>query len=224
MAFIVAIDGPGGSGKGTITKIISKKLGLVNIDTGAMYRCVTLKCLENNINEKQVEEIEKILEMIKIEIKRNGEEQKIYLNGEDVSEKIRTFEVDNLVAEIATVKCVREKLTNFQRKMGASQNIIMEGRDIGTAVFPNADIKIYLDASLEERAMRRYKQNIEKGIKCEYQDVLNNIAKRQELTENREIAPLRKAEDAIYIDTSDMQIEQVVEKIIKSIEEKGYKG
>ncbi len=220
MSFIVAIDGPAGSGKGTVTKLVGEKFNLINIDTGAMYRCVTLACLEKNITCEQLEKIEKVLENIDIKLKRIDGNQIVLLNGKDVTSKIRTTEVDDAVAKFSAIKIVRDKITPLQREMGKENNIIMEGRDIGTVVFPNADIKIFMDCSLEERAKRRYKQNIEKGIECTYEEIFNSIKERHILETQREIAPFVKAEDAIYIDSTDMTIEEVVEKICKIIEEK----
>lgn len=220
MGFIVAIDGPAGSGKGTITKIVAEKCNLVSIDTGAMYRCVALDCLNKNITPEETDKIEKILEEIKIELIRNGETQEVWLNGEDVSEEIRTTKVDDVVAKFSAIKCVRDKVTPMQRKMGENQDIIMEGRDIGTVVFPNADVKIFLECSVEERANRRYKQNIEKGIKCTYEEILESIKERNKLETEREIAPLVKADDAILVDSTKMSIDEVVEEIIKIIDEK----
>ena len=220
MSFIVAIDGPAGTGKGTITKLISEELGLINIDTGAMYRCVALEAIRNNINETQVEEVEKILKNIRIEFKRELGNIIVFLNGENVSMEIRTPEVNACVAKFAALKCVRDKMTPLQQEMGKLGNIIMEGRDIGTAVFPNADVKIYLDASVEERANRRYKQNTEKGINQSYEEVLESIKQRHILETTREINPLRKAEDAILVDTTSLSIQEVKEKVINIIKEK----
>lgn len=222
MAFVVAIDGPAGTGKGTVTKIISKNLGLVNIDTGAMYRCVTLEALRKSIEPVECDELLEILENIDIQLKQNCETQEVWLNGENVSNQIRTPEVDKEVAKFAALKCVRDKMTPLQRKMSENGNIIMEGRDIGTAVFPDADVKIYLDCSVEERANRRYKQNLEKGISCTYNEVLESIKQRHKLETEREINPLRKAEDAILVDSTNLTIEEVVEKIEKIIREAGY--
>lgn len=219
MAFIVAIDGPAGTGKGTVTKIISKDMGLVNIDTGAMYRCVTLAALRNNIEPVNSDELAKVLENIDIQLKKNGEIQEVWLNGENVSDKIRTPEIDSWVAKFAALKIVRDKMTPLQRKMGENDNIIMEGRDIGTAVFPDADVKIYLDASVEERARRRYKQDLEKGMEVTYEEVLESIKQRHKLETEREIAPLVQADDAVLVDSTNLSIEEVVaeiEKIIKS--------
>lgn len=217
MGFVVAIDGPAGSGKGTVTKIVGEKLGLVYIDTGAMYRCVALKALRNKINSTETEKIEEFLKDIKIEIKREGQTQIIFLDGEDVSNQIRTPMIDDCVAKFAALACVRNKVTPLQRKMGETQDIIMEGRDIGTTVFPNADVKIYLDASVEERANRRYKQDIEKGMQVSYGEILESIKQRHKLETEREISPLVQAEDAIYIDSSNMTIEEVVNKVIEII-------
>ena len=220
MGFIVAVDGTAGSGKGTITKIIAKKLNLVSIDTGAMYRCVALECINQGIEYTEIEKIKKILENINIELRKENENQLVFLNGKDVTEDIRTPEVDSQVAKFAAVKEVREKITPIQRKMGENNNIIMEGRDIGTVVFPNADVKVFLDCSVEERAMRRYKQDLEKGIQTTYEEVLASIKERHRLETEREIAPLTKAPDAVYIDSTGMSIDEEAEAVIKVINEK----
>ena len=220
MGFVVAIDGPAGSGKGTITEIIAKKRNLVAIDTGAMYRCVALDCINNGIGAENIEGIERILDNIKIELIKNDGEQKVFLNGNDVSREIRETRVDEVVAKFAAVKQIRDKVTPMQRKMGETQNIIMEGRDIGTVVFPNADVKIFLDCSVEERARRRYKQNIEKGIQTTYEEVLEIIKERHKLETERDIAPFVKPEDAITVDSTNMTIDEVVEECLKIIDEK----
>ncbi len=220
MGFIVAVDGTAGSGKGTITKIIAKKLNLVSIDTGAMYRCVALECINQGIEYTEIEEIKKVLENISIELRKENENQLVFLNGKDVTEDIRTPEVDSQVAKFAAIKEVREKITPMQRKMGENNDIIMEGRDIGTVVFPNADAKVFLDCSVEERAMRRYKQDLEKGIQTTYDEVLASIKERHRLETEREIAPLTKAPDAVYIDSTGMTIEEEVDAVIKVINEK----
>ena len=220
MGFIVAIDGPAGSGKGTITKLIAEKRNLVSIDTGAMYRCVALDCLNNEIDSTNLEDIEKILEKIQIELVKIDGEQKVFLNGKDVSREIREPKVDDVVARYAAIKQIRDKVTPMQRKMGETQNIIMEGRDIGTVVFPNADVKIFLDCSVEERARRRYKQDLEKGIETTYEEVLESIKERHRLETERDIAPFVKAEDAIVVDSTKLSIDEVVEDILKIIDEK----
>lgn len=215
---IVAIDGPAGSGKGTITKIVGEKLNLINIDTGAMYRCVTLACLREGITEKELDKIQNVLDNIKITFKKENDKQKVFLNGEDVSEDIRAIDVDNNVAKFAAIKSVRDKMTPLQREMGKNSNIIMEGRDIGTVVFPDADVKIFLECSVEERARRRYKQNIENGINVTYEEVLEAIKERHKLETQRDIAPFVKAEDAVCINNTVMSIDEVVSKIIEVIE------
>lgn len=220
MSFVVAIDGPAGTGKGTITKLIAEELNLINIDTGAMYRCVALKALENNVSYTEVDKVEELLKDIKIEFKRENGNIIVFLNEKNVTEKIRTPEINACVAKFAALKCVRDKMTPLQQDMVNLGNIIMEGRDIGTAVFPNADIKIYLYASVEERANRRYKQNLEKGIEQSYEEVLESIKQRHILETTREINPLRKAEDAILVDTTFLTIQEVKEKLINIIKEK----
>lgn len=220
MGFIVAIDGVAGSGKGTLTKIIAERLNLISVDTGAMYRCVTLECLNKNIQYTEIEKIKQVLENIDIQFKKENGQQVVFLNGQDVTKEIRTTRVDSQVAKFAAIKEVRDKVTPIQRKMGENNDIIMEGRDIGTVVFPNADVKIFLDCSIEERARRRYKQNLEKGIESTYEEVLESIKERHRLETERDIAPLIQAPDAMYIDSTNLTIEEEVETIIKIISEK----
>ena len=207
-----------GSGKGTITKLVGERLGLINIDTGATFRAVTLAMIRQNIKTDETKKIEKLLENIKIEFKKDGDEQKVFLDGEDVSLQIREKPVNDFVSEVSTLKIVRDKLLKLQRKIAEGKNVIMEGRDIGTAVFPNANVKIYLDATPEERARRRVLQNQEKGIKSTYEEALENVKTRDKIDSSREIAPLKKAEDATYIDSTNMSIQEVVEKICDIIQ------
>ena len=220
MGFIVAVDGTAGSGKGTITKIIADKLNLISIDTGAMYRCVALECINKKIEYTDVEKIKEVLKDINIELKKENNLQVVILNGKDVTREIRTPEVDSVVAKFAAIKEVRDKITPIQRKMGQNANIIMEGRDIGTVVFPNADVKVFLDCSVEERARRRYNQDVEKGIETTYEEVLKSIKERHKLETERKIAPLVQAPDAVYIDSTNMTIDEEAEAVIKIIEEK----
>lgn len=220
MSFVVAIDGPAGSGKGTVTKLIAESLNFITVDTGAMYRCVTLEALRKEIQADDDINIKKMMDNISIELKKIDNIQKVYLNGEDVTNEIRTPEIDKNVSKYSAIPYVREKITPIQRKMGQNENIIMEGRDIGTVVFPDADVKIFLDASDEEIANRRYKQNLERGINVTYSQVLEDIKRRNEYDSNREIAPLKQADDAIYIDSTNLTIEEVVEKIIEIINNK----
>ena len=220
MGFVVAVDGPAGSGKGSITQIVAEKLNLVTIDTGAMYRCVTLKMLEQNIGLEDLEKIAEILKNIKIEFKEEETNKKVFLNGKDVTLKIRSKEVNEFVSPVSTIKIVREHLANLQREMAKTIDVIMEGRDIGTNVFPNADVKIYLDATPEERAQRRFKQNKENGIDIPFDEILKNVKERDYIDSHREIAPLKKAPEAIYIDSTGMTIEEEANEVIKIIEEK----
>ena len=220
MGFIVAVDGTAGSGKGSITKIVAERLNLTAIDTGAMYRCVALAMLERNIKLEEIEKISELLESIKIEFVEEDDTKKVFLNGKDVSLKIRTIEVTEYASPVATIGIVREHLVKIQREMAESIDVIMEGRDIGTNVFPNADVKIYLDATPEERAMRRFKQNKANGIDTPYEEILQNVIDRDYRDSHREIAPLTKAPDAIYVDSTGMSIDEEAEAVIKIIEEK----
>ncbi len=219
MSFIIAIDGPAGSGKGTVTKLIAKKLGLVNIDTGAAYRSVALESINQNIKLEEEDKIINMLDNINIEFKNEHGKDLIYLNGEDVTDKIRQKDVSKIVSPISAIKEVRFKLNDIFRKIAKNQDVIMEGRDIGTYVFPNASLKIYLDASPEERAKRRYIQNQKKGIQMSYEEIVENIKTRDKIDMQKEIGALKKAEDAIYIDSTNLTIEEVVEKIVKKANE-----
>ena len=202
---IVAIDGPAGSGKGTVTKILADRLGLINLDTGATYRCVALMTLKNNYTLEDESKIVDLLPNIDIEFKRENGEEKVFLNGEDVTKEIRSKEVNKIVSQVSGITPVRIYMAELQRKMARGKDVIMEGRDIGTYVFPNAEVKIYLDADVEERAKRRYKENLEKGVDMSYEEVLDNIKKRDE-------------NGAIIVDTTSKTIEEVaneIENIIK---------
>lgn len=220
MEFIVAVDGPAGSGKGTITKIVGEKENLVYIDTGALYRCVTLSMLRKNVGLEDLEKIQEVLNTIDIEFKQEEDQKKVYLNGEDVSKEIREIAVNKFVSQVSHVVIVREAITELSRKIAKGKQVIMEGRDIGTNVFPKADVKIYLDASPEERAKRRQKQNEEKGINIPFQEIIENIKFRDNNDKTSSVAPLKQAEDAVYIDSSNMTIEEVAEEVIKIIHQK----
>lgn len=220
MAFIVAIDGPAGSGKGTITEIVSKKLGLTNIGSGAAYRSVALAAIQNNIPVTNTKEIISLLDKIKIEFRKVNDKDLIYLNGKDVTFRVREKDVATTVSTVSSIKEVRFKLNDIFRKQAEHQDVIMEGRDIGTYVFPNANVKIFLDASLEERVRRRIKQNEELGIEMTYKEIEKNMKQRDLDDKTRKIGALKRAEDAIYIDSSNMTIEEVVDKIIDIINKK----
>ena len=211
---VVAIDGPAGSGKGTITKIVSEKLNLVYIDSGATYRCVALAAIRNNI---KLEEEDKIIELAKTLDIRFDNEQKTWLNGEDVSSLIRSKEVTAIVSQLSNIVKVREIMVDLQRKMANSQNVIMEGRDITTVVFPNADYKFYLDASVEERAKRRFKQNTEQGINTSMEEIIDNIKMRDYNDMHKPVGALIRTPEQIYIDSTNMTIDEVVNFIIDKI-------
>ena len=217
----IAIDGPAGAGKSSIAKALSKKLGFVYIDTGAMYRAVALFFLENGIKDSSDNEIDNLLDKLDINIKYTDGEQRVFLNNVDVSDKLRQEEIGKLASRFSAVKSVREKLVALQRKLAKKENVIMDGRDIGTVVLPNADLKIYLSAGSKVRAKRRYLELIEKGFDRAALDekaIENEIIKRDEADMNREISPLKKAEDAYYMDTSDMTFDEVVSKILDMVE------
>lgn len=217
MSFVVAIDGPAGTGKGTITELISKEIGLVNIDTGATYRCVALEVLRNNIKLAETDKIIALLDKIEIDIQNNNGNQTVLLNGEDVTTEIRSKEVTKIVSQVSSIKEVRFKMVDIQRKMAEGKDVIMEGRDITTYVFPNANVKIYLDAEEEERAKRRYKEMQEKNIDMSYEEVLENIRIRDKNDKEKEIGALKIADDATYIDTTNMTIQQVKQAVIEVI-------
>lgn len=221
---IIAIDGPAGSGKGTLAKALSKKLGLVNIDTGATYRCVALKVLRNNIDIKDEEKIIDIAKNINIDLLPNGT---VLLDGEDVTKEIRSKEVTTIVSPISSITKVREIMVDIQRRIAEGKDVVMEGRDITTVVFPNTKYKFYLDASLEERAKRRYEENREKGIDMTYEEVLDNIKKRDYNDMHKEVGSLMRTEDQIYIDTTNLTVEEeveIIEKIVKGDNNEELKG
>lgn len=220
MSFIVAMDGPAGTGKGTITKLLSKEMGLINIDTGATYRCVALYAIENNIKLEEKDKIISSLKNINIDMKNENGEQTIFLNGKDVTKDIRTKEVTKIVSQVSSIKEVRFAMVDVQRKLAEGKNVIMEGRDITTYVFPNANVKIYLDADENERAKRRYKEMQEKGIDMTFEEVLKNIQIRDKNDKEKEMGALKIAEDAIYVNTTNLSIEEVKEKVKQIIEEK----
>ncbi|HAT4273452.1 (d)CMP kinase [Clostridium perfringens] len=210
----VAIDGPAGAGKSTIAKIIGEKFNLMYINTGSMYRAVTLKALENNIS---AEEVDKLLVMID-GMDMHFENDELILNGENINSLITMPNISKNVSAYASIREVRERLVNLMRKMALKYSVIMDGRDIGTVVLKDANFKFFLTASPEERADRRYKELMEKGVEVNYDEILQDIIKRDYLDSNREVDPLRKAEDAIEIDTTGIGIIGVVEKISSYME------
>ena len=214
---IIAIDGPAGSGKSTIAKLIAKDIGLVYLDTGAMYRLVTLKALNEGIlgNGKlsDLGKIKKLIDNLNIDIKENG----FYLDDVDVSEELRKPIISENVSDIAAIREVREKMVDLQRKFSKSKNVILDGRDIGTVVFPNADLKIFLVADAKERAKRRYKELVEKDENVEIEEIYDNILKRDKIDSTRKESPLKKAKDAVEVDTTFKSIKEVKNEILKMI-------
>ncbi|MCI8832881.1 MAG: (d)CMP kinase [Clostridia bacterium] len=222
MSFVVAMDGPAGVGKGTIAKRVADDLGLITIDTGATYRCVTVAILEKGIKLDEIDKITELLKQIKIEMVLEDEETKVYLDGKNVTTRIREDDVNQFVSSVSTIKEVREEMVNLQRKLAKGKNVIMEGRDIGTVVFPDATVKIFLDASLEERAWRRYNQNQETGIDKElsYEEVYESIKTRDYNDRNKPIGALKQAEDAILVDTTGRDIEENIKEVEEIINSK----
>ena len=214
MGKIIAIDGPAGSGKGTVSKVLAKKCNLTYIDTGAMYRAIAYLVLKNDVELVEDDKIVDLAMNSKIEFINDN----LYLNGVDISKEIRSMEVTKIVSPVSSIVKLREILVDMQRNMAKNKNIIMEGRDITTVVFPNADYKFYLDASLEERAKRRYKESLEKGISTSYEAVLDSINKRDYNDMHKEIGSLMRTDDQIYIDSTNLTIDEVVYKIKKVIE------
>ena len=216
----IAIDGPAGAGKSSIAKALSKRLGYIYIDTGAMYRAVALFFVENNVSDGTDSRIESLLEKLEISIKYEDGAQKVILNGEDVTGKLRLEEIGKLASKFSAIGSVREKLVALQRKLAQKENVVMDGRDIGTVVLPNADLKIYLSASSKVRAKRRYLELLEKGqTDLGINEIEDEIIKRDEADMNREISPLKQADDAYYLDSSDMTLEEVVSKILSMVKE-----
>ncbi len=217
--FNLAIDGPAGAGKSTIAKRIAKQLDFIYVDTGAMYRAMALYFLRNNITAEQVDKIEEACKNINITIEYRSGEQLVILNGENVNGFIRTEEVGNMASATSVNKAVRLKLVELQQELARRESVVMDGRDIGTYVLPGADLKIYLTASSGERAKRRWMELKNKGIAADIDAIEKDIIERDRRDMTREFAPLKQAEDAVYLDTSYMTIDEVVEKIISLIKE-----
>ena len=213
MTYNIAIDGPAGAGKSTIAKRVSGELSFIYVDTGAMYRSIALYLLRKDISATDVEAVKVALEDIEIAIQYVNGEQHVLLNGEDVSGQIRTEEVGNMASKSSALPCVRAKLLELQKKLAREHDGVMDGRDIGTNILPDAQLKIYLTASVDTRASRRYKELIEKGTDCDLEAIKKDIEQRDYQDMHRETAPLMQAKDAVYLDSSDMTIDQVVEKI-----------
>ena len=213
---IIAVDGPAGSGKSTVSKMIADEIGITYLDTGAMYRLFAYKLMKEKIDFSDREKELKVLEDLNIDMKDN----RFYLDDEDVTDKIRTREISSNASRISVIKEVREKMVDLQRAFSKSKDVILDGRDIGTVVFPNADLKVYLNADAEIRAKRRCEELRDKGENVEYEEILKEITKRDYDDMNRKESPLKIAEDAVILDSTSLSAEEVKDKIKEMIEEK----
>ena len=212
---IIAVDGPAGAGKSTIAKRIAQRLGYLYIDTGAMYRALTLKVIEENINIGDIAAIVGMAVNTSIDLKNNQDGTLgVFLDGRDVSQQIRQPRITKFVSDIAKIKEVRQILVKLQRNLGQQKDSVLDGRDIGTVVFPGADKKFYMDAKFEERVARRYKELKAQGENVTFEDISADLKNRDTIDSTRKVAPLKKADDAVYIDTTDLSIEEVVNKVL----------
>ncbi len=211
----IAIDGPAGAGKSTIAKAVAKRLGYIYVDTGAMYRGIGLYALEHGADPKSAKEVGDILDDIAVSIEYKDGEQRLMINGEDVSDRIRTPEVSAAASDVSALPAVREKLLDLQRELAKNNDAVMDGRDIGSFVLPNAEVKIFLTASADVRARRRYDELVQKGIKAEFSEVKADMEQRDKNDSTRKASPLVMAEDSILVDTTDMDIERTIAKIIE---------
>ena len=215
MIYNIAIDGPAGAGTSTIARRVAKELSFIYVDTGAMYRAMALYLLRKEVNRDDTEQIGNICQDAEISIEYQNGEQIVLLNGENVNSYLRTEEVGNMASVSSAVPRVREKLLSLQRKLAKDMSVVMDGRDIGTTILPDADVKIYLTASSLTRARRRYLELQEKGTVCNLDDIQKDIEERDQRDMNREISPLRQAKDAVLVDSSDLTIQQVVDRILQ---------
>ncbi|MFC4768886.1 (d)CMP kinase [Effusibacillus consociatus] len=214
----VAIDGPAGAGKSTVAKMVARRLGLLYIDTGAMYRAVTWKAIEEGIPLSDEQKLVELASNLHIRLQTNKQKQSVFVNDTNVTEQIRSKEVTEHVSTVSAIPGVRTSLVKMQQKLAQEQGVVMDGRDIGTCVIPDAEVKIFLTASLEERARRRMEELIRKGVQVDFEELKSSIAKRDEMDSSREFAPLRKAEDAYSIDTTNLSLDEVVEQIVSICE------
>ena len=214
MGYNVAIDGPAGAGKSTIAKLVAKEKGYIYVDTGAMYRGLAICFLNRGISPEEKEKVIEALKTADVTIRYEDGKQQVYLNGENITARLREEAVGNMASKTSAIPEVRTKLLELQRNLARTSDVIMDGRDIGTCVLPDADVKIYLTASTHTRAKRRYDELCEKGIACDLKEIEKDIEERDHRDMTREIAPLKQATDAILVDSSDLTIEEVVEKII----------
>jgi cytidylate kinase len=216
--YIITIDGPVGSGKSTIGRLLAGRKGLVYLDTGAMYRAVALEAQCKGVDPDSEKALQKLCAQVDISFKQEQDGQRVFLLGRDVTDQIRTPEISMLASRISAVKAVREEMVKLQRQIGQKGGIVVDGRDAGTVIFPHAQFKFYMDATIEIRAERRYKEFVDKNIKVSYNDIFQDIKKRDHDDSSREIAPLKPADDALILDTTEMTIEDVLDRISREIE------
>lgn len=214
MGYNVAIDGPAGAGKSTIAKLVAKEKGYIYVDTGAMYRALAIHFLKKGLKPEDTELIKAACEDAEVSLQYENGVQQVYLNGENVTHLLRTEEVGNMASVSSAIGEVRAKLLSLQRNLAAEKDVVMDGRDIGTNILPNADVKVYLTASVETRAKRRYLELQEKGVACNLDEIAHDIEERDYRDMHRDIAPLKQADDAVFVDSSDMTIPEVVKTII----------
>ena len=220
MHYCVALDGPAGAGKSTVAKAVAKNLEILYVDTGALYRSLALFAINNNVSCSNEENVLKILDKANVELKYVDKVQRVFLNGEDVSEKIRTPEISMGASDISAIPAVRQFLLDLQRKIAKENSVIMDGRDIGTVILPDAEVKIFITASAEIRAKRRYDELIEKGQDVVYEDVLKDVIERDYNDSHRKIAPLKQADDAVLLDTSSLSLDESIDAVIEIINNK----
>lgn len=220
MSFNIAIDGPAGAGKSTIAKRVARELGFIYVDTGAMYRTIALHLLRNNVDCEEARALADALEQIEIAIAYQDGEQQVLLNGENVTSLIRTEEVSRMASRSSAKQIVRDKLLSLQRDMAATHDVLMDGRDIGTQILPDAQLKVYLTASTAARAKRRYLEQQSKGIDCTPEEIERDIEERDYRDMHRDTAPLRQAEDAVLVDSSEMTIDEVVDSILELVSQR----
>ena len=214
MGYNVAIDGPAGAGKSTIAKLVAKEKGFIYVDTGAMYRALAVHFIKKGLKPEETEKIIAACEDAEVSLQYENGLQQVYLNGENVTSLLRTEEVGNMASVSSAIGAVRTKLLSLQRNLAAEKDVVMDGRDIGTNILPNADVKVYLTASVETRAKRRYLELQEKGVPCVLEEIAHDIEERDYRDMNRDIAPLKQADDAVFVDSSDMSIDEVVKAIM----------
>lgn len=217
---IIAIDGPAGSGKSTISRLVANRIGFVYVKTGEMFRSITYMLIKNSVDIEDVEAVKKVLSNLDLRFEYNKEQQISILEGENITKILTTKEVTKLVSQVSTIKEVRDKVFEYEHSIAKQYDIVMEGRDIGTVVFPNADLKIFLDASIEERAKRRYEQALEEGQIVSYEEIMNSIILRDELDRNKKYGALKIPDDAIVVNSDNSTIENTVNRIVDIIKEK----